>query len=385
MIIPVLPELVKNFLHGDTVRAAEMMGLFSTLFALMQFVFSPVLGTLSDAVGRRPVILISNLGLGLDYILMAVAPSIGWLMVGRIIAGISAASVTTASAYIADVTPPEKRAAGFGLLGAAFGIGFVVGPALGGLLGSMSPRLPFWVAAGLSLANATYGFFVLPESLAKESRTPFLWKKANPIASLLLLKSYPSTLGLSAVNFLANSSHYVLPSTFVLYAGYRFGWGTREVGLTLAAVGICSAIVQAGLAGRITRAIGERQTLIWGLVAGAVGFGVYGAAPSGMLFIIGIPVMALWGLAGPAVQSLMSREVSPSDQGKLQGAQSSLIGLTGVIGPQIFAAAFAAGIAPGGWHVPGAAFYLAALVMVVATMLAAWVTRKKSEARVVLS
>ena len=267
IIIPVLPKLVENFLGGNTAAAAEMYGLFGTVWALMQFVFSPVLGALSDRFGRRPVILISCFGLGFDYILMALAPTLIWLFVGRVISGITAASIPTAGAYITDVTPAEKRAAGFGILGAAFGIGFVLGPALGGVLGGINPRLPFWVAAGMSLLNAMYGLFVLPESHSPERRASFLWSRANPVGSLTLLRSHPELLGLATVNFLYYLAHEVLPSTFVLYAGYRYNWDERAVGLTLAVVGVCTGIVQAGLIKPIVARFGERRAsrraLVW--------------------------------------------------------------------------------------------------------------------------
>jgi len=223
MIIPVLPKLVERFMGGDTARAAEIFGAFTTVWALMQFLFSPLLGALSDRYGRRPVILLSNLGLGLDYIVMALAPTLMWLFVGRVISGITAASISTAQAYIADVTPPDRRAASYGLLGGAFGLGFILGPALGGLLGAIEPRLPFWAAAAFSLANAAYGLFVLPESLALDHRSGFSWRRANPVGSLLLLRSHPELSGLASANFFANLAHVVLPTVFVLYAGYRYG------------------------------------------------------------------------------------------------------------------------------------------------------------------
>src|SRR5437588_1382303 len=218
MIAPVLPKLVISFMGGNTESAARIYGLFGTIWALMQFVFAPVLGTLSDRFGRRPIVLLSNFGLGLDYILMALAPTLNWLFVGRVISGVTAASIPAASAYIADVTPADKRARAFGMLGAAFGVGFIIGPALGGMLGSITPRLPFWVAAGLSLLNASYGLLVLPESLTRERRAAFSWKRANPVGSLNLLRSHPELLGLASANFLTYVAHEVLPSTFVLYA-----------------------------------------------------------------------------------------------------------------------------------------------------------------------
>jgi DHA1 family tetracycline resistance protein-like MFS transporter len=382
LVVPVLPKLVVDFLHGNTSQGAEMFGVFGTVWALMQFLFAPVLGALSDRFGRRPIVLFSNLGLGLDYILMALAPNIAWLFIGRIISGISAASFPTASAYIADISPPEKRAQGFGLLGAAFGIGFVLGPAVGGILGQINPRLPFWVAAALSLANSSYGLFVLPESLPPEKRSPYSWARANPVGALALLRSHPELLGLAAVNFLGFVAHEVLPSVFVLYAGYRYHWEQRDIGITLATVGICSAVVQSLVIRPAVRWLGDRRALLLGLVFGGAGFAIFGLAPTGLLFWTGVPVMALWGLAGPTAQGLMSRRVSDSEQGRLQGASSSLRGITGMIGPLLFAFTFASFIDQGaavqaGWHLPGAPFLLAACLLAASLPLAIWVTRGK--------
>jgi DHA1 family tetracycline resistance protein-like MFS transporter len=376
LIIPVLPNLVLQFEQGDTVSAARTVGLFGTAWALMQFVFSPLLGALSDRFGRRPVILLSNLGLGLDYVLMALAPDLAWLFAGRIISGITAASVSTSFAYIADVTPAEKRAASFGLIGAAFGLGFIVGPAAGGLLGAIDLRLPFWLAAALSLLNFLYGLLVLPESLPRDKRAGFSWRRANPIGSLALLRGYPQLLGLSAVNFLHYLAHAVLPSVFVLYAGYRYGWDEQTVGLTLGAVGVFSAIVQGGLIRPIVARVGERTALLIGLACGALGFVIYGVAPTGALFCVGLPIMALWGLTNPAAQALMTARVAATEQGQLQGAQSSLQGIANMIGPGLFSALFALSIAPGpGWHAPGAAFVIAGLLLLGAMVVGARVTR----------
>jgi DHA1 family tetracycline resistance protein-like MFS transporter len=375
MIIPVLPKMVVAFLNGDTARAATAFGVFATAWALMQFFFSPVLGALSDRFGRRPVVLLSNFGLGFDYVLMALAPTLGWLFVGRVISGITSASISTASAYIADVTPPEKRSASFGMLGAAFGIGFVAGPALGGVLGGLDPRLPFWVAAALSLTNAMYGLFVLPESLPPERRQAFQWRRANPVGALKLLRSYREVLGLASVNFIVHLAHIALPSVFVLYGTYRYGWDERAIGLTLGGVGLTSAIVQAGLVRPVVKRLGERRTLFLGLAFGGVGFVIYGLAQTGVMFWLGVPVMSLWGLSGAAVQGLMSRRVSPSEQGQLQGALSSLMGVAGMIGPLLFTQTFAHFIDPQNpWHVPGAPFLLAAVLLVSALGLAWRVT-----------
>ena len=265
MIMPILPKLVESFVDNDTASAARIFGLFGTAWALMQFFFSPILGGLSDRFGRRPVVLLSNFGLAFDYVLMALAPSLTWLFVGRVISGITSASVSTAFAYIADITPPERRAAVFGKIGAAFGAGFILGPAIGGLLGGYDPRLPFWVAAALSFANALYGLLILPESLPRDRRSPFRWKSANPLGALHLLRSNPILARLSVVNFIAQLAHVVLPSTFVLYATYRYGWDARTVGLTLAMVGICAMAVQGAGIGPIVKRFGERRALLLGL------------------------------------------------------------------------------------------------------------------------
>jgi DHA1 family tetracycline resistance protein-like MFS transporter len=374
IIIPVLPNLIKEFM-GNTADAATIYGVFSTAWALMQFIFSPVLGSLSDRFGRRKVILLSNFGLGLDYVLMALAPTIGWLFVGRVISGITSASVATAGAYIADVTPPEQRASKFGLLGAAFGVGFVIGPALGGVLGDIDPRLPFWVAAGFSLTNAMYGLFVLPESLPPERRSAFSWRKANPVGALRLLSSHRQLWGLASVSFLSNLAHVALPATAVLYMGYRYGWDTRQVGLLLALAGVCQIVVQGGLVRRVVPALGERRTMILGLSGGALGFFIQGIATSAPVYILGIVAMSLWGFLNPALQGSMTRLVKPTEQGQLQGANSSLMGIANLIGPMIFAQVFATFIAHREWHVPGAAFLLSAALLCAGAVLVAAVTR----------
>jgi DHA1 family tetracycline resistance protein-like MFS transporter len=372
LIMPVLPKLVESFVENDTASAARIFGLFGTAWALMQFFFSPILGGLSDRFGRRPVVLLSNLGLALDYVLMALAPSLIWLFVGRVISGITSASVSTAFAYMADVTPPERRAAVFGKVGVAFGAGFILGPALGGLLGGMDPRLPFWVAAGLSFANTLYGLLVLPESLPKHRRAAFRWRNANPVGALQLLRSDRVLAGLSVVTFIAQVAHVVLPSTFVLYATYRYGWDEKTVGLTLAMVGICAMAVQGAAIGPIVRRFGERKALLLGLGCGAVGFLIFGAAPTGPLFWIGIPVMALWGIAGAATQGLMTQLVRPDQQGALQGATTSVQSVSQLVGPFLFTLTFAYFIGGGApWVMPGAAFLLAAALLLLALVIAA--------------
>jgi DHA1 family tetracycline resistance protein-like MFS transporter len=379
IVIPVLPVLVEDFLGGDTAQAATMFGLFGTVWALMQFIFAPVLGALSDRFGRRPVILISCFGLGLDYVLMALAPSLGWLFLGRVLSGITAASFTTAGAYISDVTPLEKRAAGFGMIGAAFGVGFVLGPAVGGILGAADPRLPFWVAGGLALANAAYGYFVLPESLPPEKRKPFSWRNANPVGSLQLLRRYPGLMGLASVSVMYHLVHHVLPSVFVLYVGYRYGWNPRDTGLTLAAVGVMSIIVQGGLVRPIVARFGERRALLTGLTGGIAGYLIFGFAATPAVFWLGLPVFGLMGLFNPSLQALMTRRVSPSDQGQLQGINGSFMGLTGIVGPGLFTWTFALAIGPrAGWHVPGAPFVLASVLLAVAWLIAWRVTMERT-------
>jgi DHA1 family tetracycline resistance protein-like MFS transporter len=376
IIIPVLPKLVESMAGGDTARAAAIFGIFGTAWGLMQFVFSPVLGALSDRYGRRPILLFSTLGLGLDYVLMAVAPDLVWLFVGRVISGIAAATFSTAYAYIADVTPPEQRAGAFGLMGAAFGIGFVLGPALGGITGDLDPRLPFWIAAVLTLANFAYGILVLPESLPQERRMAFSWARANPVGSLRLLSEHRELLGLAGVAFLFHLAHVVLPAVAVLYTSYRYGWDNKTMGFTLAAVGVASGIVQAGFIKPAIRVLGERATLILGLLCGVAGFTIYGLATTGWGFWAGIPVLALWGMGSAAAMGLMSRLVSGSEQGQLQGANSSLIALAGLVGPWLFTQTFAWSIGPDArWDLPGAAFLLAAALLAAGAALAWWVTR----------
>jgi DHA1 family tetracycline resistance protein-like MFS transporter len=364
VMIPVLPKLIIQLEGGDLASAARVSGLFALGWAAMQFVAAPVLGALSDHFGRRPVILLSNLGLGLDYLLMAVAPSLPWLFLGRIVSGVTAASFPTAGAYVADVTPADERAARFGLLGSAFGLGFIIGPAVGGLLGGIDLRLPFWVAAGLSLLNFAYGLFVLPESLPIERRSPFRWRLANPVGSLGFLRAHPGMLGFAAANGLGYIAHDALPAVFVLYADHRYGWDETTIGLVLAAVGVCSTIVSVGLVGPVVKRLGERATILGGLALGTIGFAIYGGAPTGALFCVGVPFTALWGLGGPAMSALMSRSVGPSAQGQLQGALGSLQGLAGMFAPVLYTQILAATVGETATlPLPGAPFLLAAALL----------------------
>lgn len=382
VVIPVLPRLVLGFMHGDTASASRIIGLFGTAWALMQFIFSPIMGALSDRFGRRRVILISNFGLGLDFILMALAPGIGILFIGRIISGITGASISTAQAYIADITPPENRAASFGLMSVAFGLGFVLGPALGGIAGQINPRLPFWVAAGLSLVNACYGIFVLPESLAPENRVAFSWRKANPLGSLKMLRSHLGLLPLAGIHFLFWLSRAALPAIFVLYCAYRYGWNTETVGLMFAVVGIFSALVGGVLVKPVVRWLGERRSLVAGLVFGAAGMVIFGLAARQEVFWVGIPLLALMGLSTPALQGLMTARIDANEQGALQGAIGSVAAIAQMIGPSLFAFVFAQSIsghnAVFGTHMPGAPFYLAAALLLAAAAMG--LRTKKPEA-----
>ncbi len=376
IIIPVFPSLVVGF-TGDTARGAEVFGLFVTVWGLMQFLFSPLLGSLSDRFGRRPILILSGFGLGLDYIIMAIAPNLYWLLLGRVLSGITPSSYPTAAAYVADVTPIERRAAAFGRVGAAWGVGFILGPAIGGVLGGVTPRLPFWFAAAMSILSATYGLFVLPESLSNTLRRAFSWKRASPVGSLFLLLSHPELSGLSLVLFFNYLAFQVLPSVFVIYAGYRYQWGIVAVGLALTLVGLCNIIVQGGLVRPFISRFGERNALYVGLSAGAAGFLVWGLATTSIVFTLAIPVFAPIGLAGPALQSLMTRRVDSSEQGRLQGANNSIAGLTGVIGPVMFTLVFALFIGSNALSgLEGAPFLLATLLMIAATLLAVYSFRR---------
>ncbi len=378
IIIPILPKLVVAFEAGDTVNAAVIFGVFGFAWAAMQFLFSPVLGALSDRVGRRPVVLASNLGLGLDYILMAMAPTLGWLFVGRLISGITSASFSTAGAYIADITPAEKRAARFGLLGAAFGLGFIVGPAVGGVLGAIDLRLPFWVAGGLSLTNALYGFFILPESLPKERRSPFNWRKANPLGALRFLRSYPALLGLAAASFLYRVAHDSLSTVFVLYGDFRYGWTEAVTGLVLAAVGVATMIVQGGLIRPVVARLGDLRSVYLGLYCGIAGFAVFALAPTTEIFLIGTALLALLGFVSPSLQSLMTQRVGATEQGQLQGALASLGGISGMMAPLLYSQVFAFSIDAGRpVYLSGTAFLLSSFVLL-GCLLLVWRTQRQS-------
>ena len=372
VIIPVLPHLVQQFVGGDTSVAAYWTGVFAFAFSLVQFFSAPIQGALSDRYGRRPVILLSCLGLGLDFVLMALAPSLAWLFVGRIISAVTSASFTTANAYIADVVPAERRAKSYGMIGAAFGLGFIVGPLVGGVLGDIDHRLPFWCAASLALLNFLYGLFVLPESHPVERRSKaFDWKHAKPMGGVKMLREYPHIWGLVAVVFLANFAHYVYPSTFVLFADAAYGWKEKQAGYVLAVVGVLSVIVNVMVVGRMVKALGERRAMMLGLACGTAGFVVYGLAGSGWLFLLGLPISALWAVAAPATMALVTQQVPAEVQGRIQGSLSSLVSLAGIVAPALFAGAFGFFIGPGApVRLPGVSFLLAALLLGIAAVVA---------------
>jgi MFS transporter, DHA1 family, tetracycline resistance protein len=377
LIIPVLPKLILDFLGGVMTDTAKWSGRFAVVFALMQFFFSPLLGVLSDRFGRRPVILLSNLGLGLDYIVMAMAPTLSWLFLGRVISGITTSSIPTAMAYIADVTPKEKRAGAFGMIGVAFGIGFILGPGLGGLLGKSDPRLAFWVAGGLSLVNWLWGFFFVPEALPPEKRQEFALRRANPVGSLKLLRSHHELWRLATIQFLAYLAHNIF-SVWALYAMYRYAWNTADTGYSLVFVGIVTAIISGGLTGRMVKRFGEKTTLYIGQFFGASGMFVAGLARTGALFVASIPIISLWNISMPAAQGMMTHRVSEREQGELQGALQSMRSITFIIGPWMFLKIFGSFIDPKhGLHLPGAPFYLAAALLFTAMLMS---TRIKQDA-----
>jgi DHA1 family tetracycline resistance protein-like MFS transporter len=380
IIAPVLPDLIRQFEGGDFGRASDLTGYLLFVWNAMQFLFSPILGAWSDRFGRRPVILLSCFGLGIDYIVMALAPTLRWLFIGRIISGITASNISTAFAYITDVTPPEKRAKPFGYISAAFGLGFIIGPAVGGYLGNFNIRAPFWAAAVLSLVNSLYGFFVLPESLPAERRTKSAWHMANPLGSLTLLRSHAQLAGLSIVVTLYYLAHNSLPSVWALYTMKRYNWSRGDVGLSLSVVGVCASVISGVLVGPFVKRFGERRSVLFGLLCGTLGFVGFALAASGWMLYAVIPFIALWGIAAPAIQSLMSRRVDPSSQGKLQGAINSLRAITGMTGPVLFTQVFALAISPSTRiHLPGAPYYLAAVLLLSSLLLAIYVTRPREE------
>lgn len=371
LIIPITPRLVESFQGTGVADASKTYGLLVALYSLMQFGGAPVLGSLSDRFGRRPVILLSLLGAGLDYFLLAFAPTLGWFFVGRIIAGLTGANFAAATAYIADISPPEKRAANFGMIGAAFGLGFILGPALGGVLGDVGLRVPFIVAGALTLLNALYGWFVLPESLAPENRRAFSWKRSNPVGALLHLQKYPMVLGLAGTYFLIYLAHQVLPSTWVLYTSYRYNWTVSQTGLSLAVVGLMAAIVQGGLTRIIVGRIGERKSAIIGLAVGSLAYAGYGLATEGWMIYAILVIGSIGGITGPAVQGLISRNVGADEQGGMQGTLASMSSIAGIAGPPIATGLFSYFVRPTApAELPGAAFFCSAVLMIVALLLA---------------
>ena len=369
IVIPVLPQLIES-LSGSSSAAGLWNGLFVALWAGMQFICSPIIGSLSDRFGRRPVILLSVCGLALDYVLMAVAPNLWWLALGRILAGVTSSSFTSVFAYMADITRPEDRARGYGLIGAAFSGGFVAGPLLGGILGEISLRAPFWAAAGLSGLAFLYGLVVLPESLPQEKRMAFSWARANPFGALTLLRSHPELSSLAIVNFLLYFAHHLFSAVFVLYAGDRYGWGAWQVGSLLALVGLLDMGVQGFLVGPVVKRLGDRTTMVTGLAFGAVGIACMGLAPTGWLFVAAMLPNALWGLAMPTIQSLMTQRVSESEQGQLQGANNSVGSIAGIVSPLFFGGIYALSVG-GNPTLPfiGSAFLIAAAVLGSAALL----------------
>ncbi|MEY4529728.1 MAG: hypothetical protein RLZZ156_449 [Deinococcota bacterium] len=370
LIIPVLPKLIEEFTGNNTSNAAFYTGILTAVYALMQFIFAPILGSLSDQYGRRPVLLLSLFGLGVDYLLLAFAPNLIWFFIGRVIAGMTSASISTATAYIADVSPPEKRAQNFGLIGAAFGLGFIAGPALGGILGDVGLRVPFFMAAGLTLVNWLYGFFILPESLGLENRRDFSWSRANPIGSLLALRKYPVVITLTASIVLSYLAQNALQTTWVLYTDYKFNWKPTDVGISLAVVGLTAAIVQGGLIRVLLPYLGEKKAILIGQISAVMSFTLYGLANQGWMMYAIIAIGAIGGIAGPALQGVISRGVPDNEQGSLQGSLASLASLTGVIGPLLANTAFGYFIsdtAP--IKIPGIAFFMAAGFSVLSLVL----------------
>jgi len=381
IIVPVLPQLIVRLEGGDTASAAAVFGVFGTAFALMQFLAAPVLGALADRFGRRPVVLLSNFGLGADHVVMALAPTIPILLVGRLISGVTSSSFSTAGAYVSDVTPPERRAARFGMLGVAFGIGFIVGPALGGLVASVDLRAPFWLAAGLSFTNFLYGSFILPESLPKDRRSPFRPRAANPIGAMRFLGDRPVLVTIALAAFFAYLAHDSLPHAFVLYSAHRFGFDERAIGLGLTLAGASSLVVQGAVVGRVVGAFGERRALLGGLLVGLAGQLILGLAPVPALFLVGLPVWSLFGLVTPSLQSIATREVAPTEYGHLQGALASLRSIATLVTPLLYTQVFAAAIGPfASAGLPGAPFVLSALFLAASVATISFAARRSPAA-----
>jgi DHA1 family tetracycline resistance protein-like MFS transporter len=372
LMIPILPNLIRQFTGGDTAAASDWNVIFATTWGAMQFVVGPILGVLSDRFGRRPILLISNFGLAVDFLFMAFAPTLWWLYVGRILNGMTAASFSTGGAYVADITPPQDRAKNFGMLTSAFSFGFIFGPIVGGFLGDINIRLPFLVAAGVTSLNWLYGLLILPESLPNERRLArFEWGRANPLGSLRLLRAHLGLSSLAAIAFLFQLAQIVLPQIFVLYATYRYGWSMKIMGATLLLTGILGVIVQMFLVGPAVKRFGERRLVLIGAAAGALGFVWYGSASAGWMYFVGAPIFAFSGFLMPGVQGLMSQRVPPTHQGQLQGVNQSLQGVASIIGPSIFGLTFAFSVRHDATlHLPGLAIYLAGALLACAFAVA---------------
>lgn len=376
IIIPVIPKLIEQLIHGNISDASQWGGWLTFAYAIMQFLFAPVLGNLSDQYGRRPVLLFSLLGFSIDYLFLAFAPTIGWLFIGRIIAGITGASFTTASAYIADISTPENRAQNFGMIGAAFGLGFIIGPVMGGILGSYGARIPFLVAAGLSLLNALYGYFVLPESLGKENRRPFEWRRANPLGSLFQLKKYPSVAGLIGALVLIYIAAQSVQSVWTYFTIAQFGWSEKLIGYSLGLIGLLTALVQGGLIRYVNPKLGNEKSIYVGLGLYTLGLLLFAfASETWMMFAFLIPY-CLGGIAGPALQSIITGKVPANEQGELQGAITSMISATSIIGPPVMTNLFAYFTKPSApFQFAGAPFLLGAICMLGSTIIAYFVLR----------
>jgi DHA1 family tetracycline resistance protein-like MFS transporter len=371
LIIPVFPQLIEELIQGNISEASQWAGLLTFAYAIMQFICAPIIGNLSDKYGRRPVLLFSLLGFGIDYIFLSLAPTIWWLFLGRLIAGLFGASFTTATAYIADISTSENRSKNFGMIGAAFGLGFIIGPGLGGLLGEFGPRVPFMAAAVLTLLNLIYGYFVLPESLAKEHRRPFEWKRANPMGSLLQLKKYKGVGGLIvSLIFLYIASHAV-QSTWTFFNIEKFQWSNTLMGISLTVIGLLIAIVQGGLIRYINPKLGDERSIYVGLGLYSLGLFLFSFATDGwMMFIFLIPY-CLGGIAGPAIQSIISGNVPKNEQGELQGALTSLMSATSIIGPLLMTNLFAWFTRPeGDIKFAGAPFFAGAILMLISAVVA---------------
>jgi DHA1 family tetracycline resistance protein-like MFS transporter len=371
IIIPVMPKLIEELIHGNVNLASKYGGWLMFTYATMQFICAPILGNLSDKFGRRPVLLFSLFGFGVDYLFLSFAPSIAWLFVGRAIAGITGASFTTASAYIADISTNENRAKNFGLVGAAFGMGFIIGPVIGGFLGQFGARVPFYAAAGLCLLNWLYGYFILPESLSKEHRRPFEWKRANPVGALLHLQKYPAISGLFVSFTLIYIAAHAVQSNWSFFTMYRFNWDSKMVGISLGVVGVLIAGVQAGLMRFINPWLGNNKSIYAGLLLYAIGMLCFAfATQSWMMFVFLVPY-CLGGIAGPALQAVVTSHVPPNEQGELQGSITSLMSATSIVGPLIMTNLFyyfTQNNAP--IHFPGAPFLLGSILMLVSCFIA---------------